>query len=88
MTSEEQKATTPHRKIHRDPTPAILCLQGFAGYTESPVTVIGETPRKYRIIAKVVTKLAGRMRFLHPGEETLIPKTAVRLNPKEDEIGS
>lgn len=57
----------------------VLGLDGWAGYTEQPVLVVGETPRRYRIRAIAITRLAGRGRYLEAGEETLVPKTAVRF---------
>ena len=47
--------------------------------TEQPIVVVGETPKKYRIRADQRTRLAGRSRWLEPGQTTLVPRTAVRI---------
>ena len=56
-----------------------LGLQGWEGLTWTPVTVVGATKAKYRIQAVVETKLAGRSRWIAPGEVTLVPKGAIRF---------
>lgn len=56
-----------------------LGLSGWAGDRWRKVEVIGETPKRYRIRAIEKTKLAGRNRWIHPGETALVPKYAVRL---------
>ena len=56
-----------------------LCLNGWEGRTETPVFIIGETAKRYRIRAIQRTKLAGRNRWLDSGETALVPKSAVRL---------
>lgn len=58
---------------------ALLCTGGWHGYIEQPVTVVGETPKRYRIKANARTKLAGRSRWLEIGETVLVPKTAIRF---------
>lgn len=58
---------------------ALLRLQGWEGYTETPIEVVGETPKRYRIKSDVRVKLAGRYRWLRPGETVLVPKYAVKL---------
>jgi hypothetical protein len=63
---------------------AFLCLNGFDGYSETPVEVIGETPKRYRIICppdRQAVKLAGRNRWLRVGETALVPKTAIKVKP-------
>lgn len=57
----------------------ILLLDGWEGRTETPVEVIGETPKKYRIRAIQRTKLGGRYRWIDVGDTALVPKYAVRL---------
>ena len=64
--------------------PALLLLDGWEGRTETPVEVIAETPKRYRIRAIERTRLAGRYRWLMPGEETLVPRTAVRIAAGEE----
>jgi hypothetical protein len=49
------------------PWRALLCLNGMSGYHETPVLVIGETPRQYRIEVIERVRLAGRMQWLNPG---------------------
>jgi len=66
---------------------AVLCMNGWAGYSETPVIIVGETPKKYRIRLPD-TRLPGegiklpKRRYLHTGEVALVPKTAVKI--KED----
>ena len=58
----------------------ILKLDGWAGTTLQPIIVVAETPKRYRIRAEQETRLAGRCRYLRPGETVLVPKDAVRLS--------
>jgi hypothetical protein len=39
----------------------------LSGYQETPVLVVGETAKQYRIEAIERMGLAGRMRWLNPG---------------------
>lgn len=55
-----------------------LVLQGWHGVSSQLVVTVGETPRRFRILALTRTRLAGRDRWLLPGETALVPKTAVR----------
>lgn len=57
-----------------------LQLDGYAGRTATPVEIISTTRTHYRIKAITRTKLAGRERWLNPGDEALIPHNAVRDN--------
>ena len=58
--------------------PAVVCLDGWSGRVERPVTVVGETPKRYRIRADDgIVKLPGR--WLHIGQSTLVPKSAIRF---------
>jgi len=59
--------------------PAELMLTGWHGFSKQPVEVIGETPKRYRIRAEKLTRLAGRHRYLEPGKTALVPKTASNL---------
>ena len=61
---------------------SLLCLNGWEGRTETPIWIIGETPKRYRIRASQRTKLAGRNRWLESGETALVPKSAVRLTKR------
>ena len=63
---------------HAKPLAALLVIVGWHGATATPVVSIGSTPKRFRIRAITRTRLAGRMRWLEPGQETLVPKTAVR----------
>ena len=51
-----------------------LCLDSWAGRTETLVEIVAETPKRYRIRALSKTKLAGRYRWLEEGQTTLVPK--------------
>lgn len=63
------------------PRKGYLYIETFAGQSRSPVTVIGETAKRYRITVETRTKLAGRHRWLEPGPSALVPKYAVDLRP-------
>mgnify|MGYP000893478069 CR=1 FL=1 len=60
-----------------NPRWACVCLDSWAGRQEITVQVVGETAKRYRIRAVVPTKLPRRV--LEKGEETLVPKRAVRF---------
>ncbi len=62
-------------------TTGLLLMDSYAGRTCTPVEIVGETPKRYRIRAIEDTKLAGRNRWLAAGETALVPKHAVRLTP-------
>jgi hypothetical protein len=57
-----------------------LQLDSFAGRSSTRVDVIGVTATRYRIRAITRTKLAGRARWLNPGDVALVPHSAVRDN--------
>lgn len=67
-----------------------LVLCGWHGSTATRVIIVGSTPKRYRIRALTLTRLPRRGRWLKPGDETLVPLTAVRveatsaLPPRED----
>ena len=60
------------------PWRGLLCLNGLSGYHETPVLVVGETPKQCRIEAIERMRLAGRMRLLNPGERALVPRYAIK----------
>lgn len=62
---------------------AVLCLNGWEGRTETPVEIVGETPKRYRISASKRVKLAGQNRWLEIGQTALVPKYAVRPTLRE-----
>jgi hypothetical protein len=62
-----------------------LHLNGWGGVTSRKVEVIGETSKRLRIRAITETKLAGRCRWLKPGETALVPKYAVTDGPLKGE---
>jgi len=55
----------------------MLLMNG--GRMETRVRVIGETLTRFRIQAIERTRLAGRSRYLEPGDTLLVPKYAIRL---------
>lgn len=57
-----------------------LRLDSFAGRSERKVEIVSETPKRYRIRAIEATKLAGRQRWIQPGETALVPKYAIRFD--------
>lgn len=63
--------------------PALIHLDGWAGRTEQAVTVVGETPKRYRVqpVGQERVCLAGRGRSIGPGETALVPKKSVSLRP-------
>lgn len=63
-----------------DERKALLLTDDWAGRHETPVLVVGETPKRYRIRAAdhFGVKLGGRQRWLRSGT-TLVPKTAIRF---------
>lgn len=66
---------------------AVLCLNSYAGRTETPVEIVGETQKRYRIRASKRVKLAGRNRWLEIGQTALVPKTAVRPTQRVPDAG-
>ena len=62
----------------RTPVYSYLVLAGWHGSSATKVLTVGETPKRFRIRAIERTRLAGRGRWLEPGQETLVPKSAVR----------
>jgi hypothetical protein len=58
-------------------TPAVICLENWAGHREYPCRIIGERGRRYRIEVDAPTKLPGVV--LKPGQSRLVPKSAVRV---------
>jgi hypothetical protein len=60
------------------PWRGLLCFNGMSGYHETSVLVLGETPKRYRIEAIERMRLAGRMRWLNPGERALVPWYAIK----------
>jgi len=57
----------------------VLCLDGWAGRVEVPVTIIGETPKRYRVRLGRDCRLPSR-REGKAGEVVLVPKYAVTMN--------
>lgn len=62
---------------------AYLNIDGWHGVIPQQILVVGQTPKKFRIQAIIVTKLAGRGRYLDPGQRTLVPKHAVTVKKSE-----
>jgi len=60
----------------------VLCLDSWAGRVEVPVTIIGETPKRYRVILGRDCRLPSR-RWGKAGETVLVPKYAIRLDESE-----
>ena len=58
---------------------AVVCVNSFAGRREYPCRVVGETPKRYRIMVNNPTPLPPRFSLLLPGQIKLVPKSAVRL---------
>jgi len=58
-----------------------LNLNSWGGLSSYRIEVIGETPKRFRIQAITKTKVAGRQRWLKPGDTTLVPKHAITTEP-------
>jgi hypothetical protein len=58
-----------------------LHLDGWSGHTCTPVEIVGETYKRFRIRATQEMRLPGRMRWLRPGDTTLVPKYSVTDKP-------
>lgn len=58
---------------------ALLILHGWGGRLDQKVEIVGETPRRYRIRAITRTRLAGKYRYIEPGQTALVPRGAVWL---------
>jgi len=59
-----------------------LNLDGWEGLTSQRVEVLSQTPKRTRIRALTRTKLAGRSRWLQPGQTALVPQYAVTEKPR------
>ncbi len=58
---------------------ALLCLQSWAGFTKHAVTIVGETPKRFRVridedMVRLPSKRTGRR-----GDVFFVPKHAVKL---------
>lgn len=59
------------------PIYSYLITHGWHGSTATLVVAVAETPKKFRIRAITRTRLAGRNRWLEPGQTALVPKSSV-----------
>jgi len=57
----------------------VLCMDGWAGRIEVPITIVGETKTRYRVILGRDCRLPGRWRYGTAGETVLVPKYAIRI---------
>lgn len=57
---------------------AVLMIRGWHGYSECPCTVVGETPKKYRVVFLTKQDLPGR-RVAEAGVQVLVPKHAIKF---------
>lgn len=57
--------------------PAVLCLQGWEGYTETPVSIVRETPKRFVVRLLRDMRLPSR-RWGKAGEEVYVPKHSVK----------
>jgi hypothetical protein len=55
-------------------------VEGWGAIQPYVVEVVGQTPKHLRIRAITRTRLAGRGRWLEPGQTALVPTYAVRDN--------
>lgn len=69
---------TRKKKPKMTPVYSYLTISGWHGCTTQKVITVGMTPRMVRIRAIARTKLAGRGRWLEPGQEALVPLSAVQ----------
>lgn len=66
----------------------VLILDGWTGRTDTPVVIVGETPKRFRITppGDAAVKLAGCSRWLQPGQVASVPKTAIRVCKHEESL--
>lgn len=67
------------------PRQGYLNLDGWSGISSTLVEVVGATPKRLRIRAIEKTRLAGRWRWLEPGETALVPLRAITDAPLKTE---
>lgn len=65
------------RAQYDTPRLGVLVLDTWGGRTRTPVDVIGQTSRNWRIRAIADTRLAGRNRVLPAGAVASVPKRAI-----------
>ncbi len=58
----------------------IVSLESWAGRTDHPCTIVGETPKRWRVVFDRNVTLP-RHRFVVAGEETVVSKARVKLQP-------
>ena len=64
---------------------AVFMMNGWAGYSETPCIVVGETPKRYRVKLTKQCRLPGRMRWGSKDQIVLMPKASVRIGDHDDE---
>ncbi len=64
---------------HADPVRAVLALDSWAGRTEHPVEIVGETPKRYRVRILEDWLILPSKRVAERGDVVLVPKYAVRV---------
>lgn len=57
--------------------PAVLHFGDYAGHRTYPVTVVGETPKKWRVRVEAVSFRMPNQRVVSLGDVVLVPKYAV-----------
>lgn len=57
----------------------VMHLTGWCGNVSHPVTIIGETPKRYRVRLHADMRLPGR-RYGKAGDVLLVPKRAVECD--------
>jgi alcohol dehydrogenase YqhD (iron-dependent ADH family) len=62
---------------------AIIRTLSWAGVHENPCRVVGETPARYRIEVDKPTGLPPRFSILMPGQQKLVPKSAVLFTDEQ-----
>lgn len=68
---------------HEAPLYGYIQLDGWEGRTQQLVEFVGDTPKRVRFRAINRTKLAGRSRWLEPGQTALIPHHAFTFGRKD-----
>lgn len=68
-----------HRGVVSAMRSAVLMIDSWAGRSEIPVTVFGETPKRYRCILACDAKMPGRNNYKKHGEVVLAPKQAIKF---------
>lgn len=60
-----------------EPRSAVVCVNGWFGYAEYPVTVVGETSKRWICVSEQGWSI--RSGTINPGQRQPVPKYAVKF---------